>query len=167
MPKALSLDDGFDTYGDAFNNAIKELTELMAEREVLDEKVEAMDRRIARLRRAAISVGALCDIYAGQVTTKYPELFPDSIDPDTGLTDAVREVLKGELMFLTPVEIRNHLKTKGYDISKYKNVLASIHTILKRLKDQDEVMVSNRDGRTIYRWKPKNEPEISDDDIPF
>jgi hypothetical protein len=152
MPPMSKINDT-DVYVDALDKAIAELTEVMAEREALDEKMEAATQRILRLRRGALGLGALCGNSPGELSSKFPDLFPDSIDPDTGLTDAVREVLKTDThTYFSPVNVRDRLRGRGYDISKYKNVLASIHTILKRLKDQDEVKDVNRDGRTVYKW---------------
>ncbi|MDX6559147.1 MAG: hypothetical protein QOF72_2196 [Blastocatellia bacterium] len=158
----------------SFDLAIDELDSLMSEREALDEKRDAIDQRISKLRRGVIGLGALCGLTGETIRTSHPELFPD--DPfgqDTGLTDAVREVLKTNEGFMSPVAIRDYLKKTKFDIGKYKNALASIHTVLKRLRFQDEVQDSIREGRTIYRWKPKPKQaipdplDLSDDDVPF
>jgi hypothetical protein len=170
LPKALPINDsGGETYDVAYETALDELDELMTQREALDEKRDAMDKRIIRLRKGLLGLGALCSLTSEQVREAHPELFPDSIDPDTGLSDAVREVLKTSDSFISPVFIRDFLRDNGYEISKYKNALASIHTVLKRLRSQGEVFDSNREGRTVYKWNPKQnpEPEFADDDIPF
>lgn len=154
-----AIDEG--VYRDTLTQSLRELEQLMAERETLEDRLEKMDGRIMRLRRVANSVSPLCGITASQLAAEHPELFPDNLDPDTGLTDAVREVLRANTFYMSPIDVRDSLKLRGYDIGKYKNVLASIHTILKRLKDQDEVYVGTRDGRTTYKWNPET------DDIPF
>jgi hypothetical protein len=151
-------------YRDALNGMLTELTDLMADREEMDAKMEATDRRIGRLRRGAIGLALVCGMGPGEIAKSRPELFPDQIDPDTGLTDAVREVLKSDNYYFSPVEIRDSLKAKNYDIGKYKNPLASIHTILKRLTYQKQVVEGTREGRTTYRWA--NVKEI-DEDMPL
>lgn len=152
------------SYTAALNDALSELSSLMSERETMEERIETIDRRISRLRRAAFGVALLCDKSGVRLSREHPELFPDSGGEDTGMTDAVRQVLKSTNYFFSAVEIRDKLRFRDYDISKYKNVLASIHTILKRLKDQDEVTEGSRGGRTTYRWKNLKEIE---EDIPF
>jgi len=160
-------------YDAAFEAAIDELDELMTEREVLDERRDIIDKRISRLRQGVFGIATLCGISRDDVKERHSELFPDSIDPDTGLTDAVREVLYAhEETFVSPVFIRDFLKTSGYEITKYKNALASIHSVLKRLKTQGEVLDSNREGRTVYKWAKngpptQQPPDLSDEDIPF
>jgi hypothetical protein len=145
----------------------------MTEREDLDERRDVIDKRITKLRQGLLGFGSLCGMDREEVRSEHPELFPDSIDPDTGLTDAVRDVLWENVeTFISPVFIRDTLKAKGYEISKYKNPLASIHSVLKRLKTQKEVFDSNREGRTVYKWAKDTAPqtptyELADEDIPF
>jgi len=55
-----------------------------------------------------------------------------------GLTDAIRLVLRSGVP-MTPVEVRDRLKAIGFDVSKYVNDLAAIHTILKRLNAAGEL----------------------------
>ncbi len=163
MLRLLSVSD--QTYQDAFSEAIDELAELMTEREQLDAKRESLDRRIIRLREAVFGLGGLCGKSTEAISSKWPELFPDSIEPDVGLTDAIREVLSSSDKYLSPVFIRDTLKARGFDIDKYKNALASIHSVLKRLTRQGEVTTGNYEGKTLYKWA--KEVGITDDDIPF
>jgi hypothetical protein len=85
----------------------------------------------------------------------------------SGLTDGVRTVLRATDTCKTPMEIRDGLLRLGYDLSGYSNVLASIHTILGRLRDSGEVkkVVSTRRGgkETGYIWKaePKQESDLA------
>jgi hypothetical protein len=153
-----------ESYTAALDEAILELSSLMAERETLEERIETIDRRLTRLRKAATSIGLLCNIGVAALMHRHPELFPDTVAQDVGLTDAIRKTLKSQNYFFSAVEIREDLKSRDYDITKYKNLLASIHTVLKRLKGQDQVIEGSRGGRTTYRWK--NEAEI-EEDIPF
>src|SRR5215217_4571484 len=56
-----------------------------------------------------------------------------------GLTEGVRAVLRANETCLTPTEIRDGLLRLGYDLKGYTNVLASVHTILGRLIESDEI----------------------------
>jgi len=140
-------------YKDAFQQAIEDLSKAMETRETLELDVFNNDRRISMFREAALSLGGLCGKSIDEITTKNPELFPDMIDPDIGMTDAVRQALQSAPgTSLSPIHVRNRMEKAGFDMSGYKNVLASIHTILKRLKLKNEVLTRERDGKTVYKW---------------
>jgi hypothetical protein len=144
-----------DFYKKALDTAIKDLADLMTQREELDNKREEIDRQISHLRSGIFGLSPLCGITVTSMTSDYPDLFPDMIDPEVGLTDAVREILKSTRVFITPVRVRDKLKEAGFDLDKYKNVLASIHTVLKRLYEANEIEMSTREGKTLYRWKKR------------
>ncbi|OLE52243.1 MAG: hypothetical protein AUG51_18990 [Acidobacteria bacterium 13_1_20CM_3_53_8] len=73
-----------------------------------------------------------------------------------GLSDACREVLKASDKEMTAMDVRDALIRTGYDLSKYSNALASIHTTLKRLAGSDEVRMVESDEATTYKWiKPR------------
>jgi len=58
---------------------------------------------------------------------------------------------------LSPVQVRNRLRAGGFDLKGYKNPLATIHTILKRLVKAGELFVmpqDEEDGPTIYIMPP-------------
>jgi hypothetical protein len=55
---------------------------------------------------------------------------------------------------LTAVEVRQQLEAMGFDVSKYSNDLAPIHTVLKRLTESDEVRFVPRGyAKPAYSWK--------------
>src|SRR5947209_90059 len=49
----------------------------------------------------------------------------------TGITDACKTAVWGAGVPLSPVEVRERIKTLG--VPEQKNLLASVHTVLKRL----------------------------------
>ena len=55
------------------------------------------------------------------------------------LSDAIRTVFKNTERSHTAVEVRGKLQEMGYDLSKHKNALASIHTALSRMVEADEL----------------------------
>ena len=70
-----------------------------------------------------------------------------------GFTDSVRHVLRNvPSQALTAKKVRDLLRGAGFDLSSYTNPLASIHTILKRLAERGEVVVSESNGELQYRW---------------
>ncbi len=70
-----------------------------------------------------------------------------------GLTDAIRSVLKKNFKtWLTVTQVRDQLKSAGFDFSTYKSSpLASISTTLKRFKSED-VEPTEIEGVAAYRW---------------
>jgi hypothetical protein len=150
-----------ENYKNALSSALNELSKLMAARERLDIHREELDMKIFRLREGLFGLAILCGTDTNQLAAEYPELFPDLISPDTGLTDAIRKAMQAKRTYASPVEVKNRLAEMGYDIGKYKNILASIHTILKRLVDSEEVETGIRDQKVVYRWKVIINPVFS------
>jgi hypothetical protein len=73
-----------------------------------------------------------------------------------GFTDSVRNVLRNvSSQALTAKEVRDLLRDAGFDLGSYTNPLASIHTILKRLAEREEVVVSESNGEVHYRWSSR------------
>jgi hypothetical protein len=142
-----------DAYRLALECAMRDLEGALSDRDRLDAEREEAETRVTNLRHAIFGLATLAGEDSETFTAQHPDLFPELIDPDVGLTDAVREVLKTVKVFITPVKVRDRLTEMHYDLSKYKNVLASLHTVLKRLADNDEVFVDTRGGKTMYRWK--------------
>ena len=80
------------------------------------------------------------------------------VEDELGLTDAIRKAFKESMpAHLIPTEVRTKLEEMQYDISKYGNVMASIHSVINRLHSKGEIVeVGQRgDGRTAYRWHKK------------
>jgi hypothetical protein len=74
-----------------------------------------------------------------------------------GLTDAIRYVFgKAKPQPLGPTEVKDALVESGYDVSDYSNVMASIHTIIKRLLKKGEIAISlpkwaaNKDRKYVW-----------------
>lgn len=140
-----------DNYKPVYLAALKELTDLLAELETLDERRDKVDSRVADVKKGVLALGSLC---GEQPWVKYPELFPEmSMFASAGLTPSITTILSrppGDWM--SPVGVRDALKDVGYT-GKSTNILPSVHTVLKRLFDAGKVETENRDGRTWYRWK--------------
>lgn len=121
-----------DEYRTALDAASREYETLLAER-------ARIDARIAQLAQTIGSLMRLCNL---QPTVGW------------GLTDAVRGVLRAAGHPLTAVEVRDQLEAMGFDIARYSNDLASIHTVLKRLNQAGEVdFVPRAHDKPGYRWR--------------
>jgi|SRR5579863_6024135 len=133
-----------ETYKAALKQAKKELDAAVEELGDLVKKQEDAERRIVELRQTVAALSRLCG-------EPYEEA--DAL----GLTDAVRLALKTVAVEIYPNGIRARMESMGFNTSSYGNIMASIHTILKRLKEQgqaEEVRMPGSD-KPAYRWIPK------------
>lgn len=108
------------------------------EYEALGARRREIDQRLAEL---AQTIGTLSKLLG--LTATVP----------MGLTDAVRIVVRGAGVPMTPVEVRDRLHAIGFDVSKYTNDLAAVHTILKRLNESGELrFIPRAPGKHQYLW---------------
>jgi hypothetical protein len=128
-----------EKYRQALDAAIREYETLGAQRREIDERLEQLAQTIGTLNR-------LC----GFVSTV-----------QWGLTDACRVVLKNAGQAMTAMEVRDRLESIGFDLAKYANSLAAVHTVLKRLNQSQEVLfVEHPSGRFACEWRPSFRPVL-------
>ena len=121
------------------------------EYETLGARRREIDQRLAEL---AQTIGTLSKLLG--LTPTVP----------MGLTDAIRIVVRGAGVPMTAVEVRDRLHAIGFDVSKYANDLAAIHTILKRLNESGEVrFVPRAPGKHQYLWNRPVTPVVLTRDI--
>ena len=137
---------------------------LSADRDILRFQIEELESEDAKLQQKIVALAQALD---EEVDPQSPlGLFLAEISA-AGLTEGVRTVLRATDVCRTPTEIRDGLLRLGYDLSRYSNVLASVHTILGRLRESGEVekVISRRKGgkEIGYIWKTDGkEKEKSD-----
>jgi hypothetical protein len=150
--------DGKATYKVALDQTLEQLAKALARRERLQLTQAKWDSHIDDLQDAAEALGRLCGI---DPTKQHPELFPEDAEPEVGFTDAVREVFRNadERFLYQPISVREKLKEMGFPIAKYKNPLASIHTILKRLVEHGEIIRVDFEGSSRYGKIPSEKVE--------
>jgi hypothetical protein len=122
-----------DDYRRALATAIREY-------ETLGQQRQDIDKRLAEVAQTIGTLSRLC----GLVPTV-----------PLGLTDACRLVVRGAGVPVTPTDVRQRLQSIGFDLSKYANDLAAIHTILKRLNESGELRFiprGNEPGKHAYLW---------------
>src|SRR5262245_60347529 len=105
-----------DDYRAALAAAVKEYEALGLQRRTIDD----------RLAQLAQTIGTLNKLLGYEATVPL------------GLTDAIRIVMRAGVP-MTPVDVRDRLKAIGFDVSKYANDIAAVHTILKRLNESGEL----------------------------
>jgi hypothetical protein len=122
-----------DDYRRALATAIREYETLGAQR-------QDVDKRLAEVAQTIGTLSRLCGL-----TPTVP----------LGLTDACRLIVRGAGVALAPTDVRQRLQSIGFDLSKYANDLAAIHTILKRLNESGELRFiprGNDPGKHAYIW---------------
>jgi len=127
------------------------LAAAIKEYETLGEQRRDIDKRLAQL---AQTIGTLSRLLG--LTPTVP----------MGLTDAVRLVVRGAGVPMTPVDVRDQLQAIGFDVSKYTNDLAAVHTILKRLNHTGELrFIPRAAGKHQYAWNRPVTPVALGPDI--
>jgi hypothetical protein len=117
----------------------------------LGDKRREIDQRLAELAQSIATLSRLLGL-----TPTVP----------LGLTDAVRLVVRGAGVPMTPIEVRDRLVGVGFDVSKYVNDLAAVHTILKRLNEAGELrFIPRAPGKHQYMWNRPSTPVVLSKDI--
>lgn len=143
-------------YKGIYDKAIEHLTQLMEKREDLEIQRDNLDKQITVVKQL---VNNAATYIAENPSLDYPELFPGlpglmAPISDVGFTGGIRQILSNATPnWMSPVMVREKLKSVGYD-NKSKNILPSIHTVLKRLEQSKEAESKDIEGRTWYRWNP-------------
>ena len=120
-----------DDYRRALETAIREY-------EALGQQRQDLDTRLAEVAQTISSLSRLC----GLVPTV-----------PMGLTDACRLIVRGAGLPVTPLDVRDRLRAFGFDLSRYSNDLAAIHTILKRLNQAGELrFIARGTDKPAYIW---------------
>ena len=105
------------SYRAALDAALREYETLLQQKADVD----------ARLAQVAESVGTLTRLCGYTPTVAY------------GLTEACKTSLRCSNAPMTPLDVRDRLQSTGFDINRYSNPLAAIHTVLRRLTESGEV----------------------------
>jgi hypothetical protein len=132
-----------ETFRKALEQAKSVLLTARQQREDAMKKQEQLEQKIMELRRTVAALSAVC----GQEFNE---------DDEFGLTDSIRMALKTYSGNLNAQQVKNRLEQLGYK-TESTNLLASVHTILRRLAlkgDVDDSVIGN-DGKPTYRWTGK------------
>jgi hypothetical protein len=90
----------------------------------------------------------------------FPLVFPDQIDINSlSLPNAIRMVVSGAGgRPISPAEMKGKLEDLGYDISKYDNPLANIHTAMNRMVEAEEMVWADINGKKKALPGPELKP---------
>lgn len=127
--------------------------ELERERKLLGELLrqrEALATKIAKQQTKVAALAALCEA---------SEEIDDMTEMDLGgLTNACRTAFRAAgNKGLMPTEVRNALERLRFPTQTHKNILASIHTVIRRLEDAGEIRKAIHDrhegqDKSVYEW---------------
>src|SRR5947209_4754478 len=120
-------------------NTKSELLEARKDLEQMYVELDELQVRIAKQKRVIAALTELANVD------------DDSAPPEglvKGITDACKTAVRGaDGKALYPSEVRDRIKALGFP--EQKNLLASVHTVLKRLAEAGEVMEENGAYRTM------------------
>lgn len=125
----------------------KALAELLRQRENLAIEIAKQQTRVAAL-------AALCEQSGGPKHMEEMDL--------GGLTNACRTAFRAAgNRGLMPTEVRNALAQLRFPTTTHKNILASIHTVIRRLQEAGEIrkaIEDRHDGsdKSVYQWAGSN-----------
>jgi hypothetical protein len=125
-------------YSIDYREALRDLLDMAAEREALETQIAKQKKRVAAL-------------YELVKTDDNAAAIDGLVE---GMTDACRVVFRAAEKPLTPAEVRDRVQALG--IPPQSNLLASVHTTIKRMKDAGEVTdfidKDNPIHQVAYRW---------------
>lgn len=121
------------------------------EAEISNELIE-IEAQKTQLKETITSLSKLCGV-------PYSPLIGERLRfgalTSLGLSEAIREILKNnpsEKFY--PLEVRERLIAGGFPVSQHNNIMASIHTALKRISSGlgTEIMETKKEGKPAYQW---------------
>jgi len=123
----------------------RELADLLSKKALLD-------RTIIAVRQTLQGLAALCEAENIEIDAS-PEA--EYLLETSALPDEILSVLRARHPgYHRATIIKQQLEKLGHDMSKYKNPLATIHMVLKRLIEADKVETgTNEAGEKLYRAK--------------
>lgn len=139
----------------------------------LDQERDALDNQMSELNEKRVET----EKQIGNVKAVIERMLPlvgIAPGPDDcsalGFTDAIRHVFMLANEWLSPKDIRERLAENKFDLSEYANPMASIYTILARMKDSNEIEYKKEGNNVFYRrnltpveeeWGPEAEDFVA------
>jgi hypothetical protein len=135
----------------------KLVTDIEKEIESLEVLQEDTSRRLARLKQSLIGLAPLAD--EQDVEKGIESLAGIPTRADITITDCARQILQAAAASLSPIQIKDQLVAMGIDMSGHKNAMSSVHSLIKRLRENDEI--ETKDNGLTYEWKWRGIPTLS------
>ncbi len=142
-------------YHRALSQAKQDLARCLTQRQKIDHKV-------ARLQAV---IGQLQDLCAEQDQKHFWGGIERVVKADLnrGITETARVLLKELSLPMTASDLRTRIEARKLNLSRYKNPLAVIHTVLRRLVKSGEVkVIPQKYGKKAYQWISTTEKLLSE-----
>jgi hypothetical protein len=122
---------------------------------------QKLDERIARKQALVTQLQNLCT----ELDHKQFEKQIDGVikkNLKVGITEAARVILQENFFPMTPSELKKRIEDRKHNLAPYKNPLAVIHTVLKRLVQSGDVRtVPQPKGKNAYQWISATDKALS------
>ena len=142
-------------YRKALYQAKQELAHELVERQKSDQKVARLQSLITQLQ----------DLCAEQDQKRFWNSIENVVKADLkgGITETIRVLLKERSLPMRATELKAGIEARKYDLARYKNPLAVIHTVLNRLVKSGEVkVIPQKYGKKAYQWVSTTEKLLSE-----
>jgi len=139
----------------ALYQAKQELAHELVERQKSDQKVARLQSLITQLQ----------DLCAEQDQKRFWNSIDRVIKADLkgGITETIRVLLKETALPMTATDLKAGIVARKYDLARFKNPLAVIHTVLNRLvKNGDVKIIPQQYGKKAYQWVSTTEKLLSE-----
>jgi hypothetical protein len=130
----------------------------------LETEQRDLEREIAKLTQDIAQLHEMC----GEIPKDTESAKLSANIKEWGLTDAIRIVMKAADRALSAVDIRDRLKSIGFNTGQYQNDMATVSLTLQRMVKQGEIdpTVKKVNGKTLYIWSPIG-PNVNEIEIAF
>jgi hypothetical protein len=142
-------------YRKALDQAKQELAHELAER-------QKSDQRVARLQSLITQLQDLC---AQQDQKRFWNSIDRVVKADLkgGITETIRVLLKETALPMTATDLKAGIAARKYDLSRFQNPLAVIHTVLNRLVKSGELrVIPQQYGKKAYQWVSTTEKLLAE-----
>lgn len=129
-------------YRKAYEAAKQELTDLLAQQQLVEQ-------RVVIVRQSLQTLAALCESEGVEVK---PSAEAEGLLASSTLAADIRAILAAHcLRWFRPNGVKAQLERLGHDLSQYKNPQATIHMVLKRMAESGEIEEkTDEEGKAIY-----------------
>jgi hypothetical protein len=141
--------DRFDPFRKQITLALNELAEW-------GEKKKQAEQEMAKLRQLIV---ANANMLPEDERGAFIRSAEDSMVK--GFTEGIRKVFRdAHPNALLPTDVRDRLIALGYDLSSQSNAMASIHSVIRRLLEAEEIERYGAANLGAYRWKQPTPGEL-------
>jgi hypothetical protein len=133
---------------DRFEHFRKQIVFALEELVTWGEKKKEAEQHMAKLRQLIIAnANMLPEEERGAFINEADESFV------SGFTDNIRHLFRVHYPDpLTPTQVRDELLQAGVDLSGQSNAMASIHSVIRRLLEAEEIQRFGAGDLGAYRW---------------